>query len=197
MATNTTDEALDAQTGPTETTDEVMPSATRPAETSDEVVVAEPPATETTDEVVTSDPGPTETSGKIETTERRSTDKNEAETETRPMSDEIVENDTRQTDTSERRPDLIWDAGARGLCVRSYGDGSKSFIFVYRIHNRQHFIRIGKTPIWSLEAAQDRAKKLRSILNRGDDPARYQKQNNVAPVENLIQYIAEQLRTNP
>ena len=75
MATNTTDEVLDAQTGPTETTDEVMPSATRPAETSDEVVVAEPPATETTDEVVTSDPGPTETSGEIETTERRSTDK--------------------------------------------------------------------------------------------------------------------------
>ena len=80
--------------------------------------------------------------------------------------------------------------------MRSYRDGSKSFIFVYRIHNRQHFIRI-ETPIWSLEAAQDRAKKLRSILNQGDDPARYQKQNNVAPVENLIQYIAEQLRTNP
>jgi len=152
---------------------------------------------------VTSDPGPTETSGEIETTERRSTDKNDAETKARPMSDEIAENDTRQTDSTaeveqtERRPDLIWDAGARGLCVRSYGDGSKSFIFVYRIHNRQHFIRIGKTPIWSLEAAQDRAKKLRSILNQGDDPARYQKQNNVAPVENLIQYIAEQLRTNP
>jgi hypothetical protein len=68
---------------------------------------------------------------------------------------------------------------------------------VVHIKNCQHFIRIGKTPIWSLEAAQDRAKKLRSILNQGDDPARYQKQNNVTPVENLIQYIAEQLRTNP
>ena len=152
---------------------------------------------------MTSDPGPTETSGEIETTERRSTDKNDAETKARPMSDEIAENDTRQTDSTaeveqtERRPDLIWDAGARGLCVRSYGDGSKSFIFVYRIHNRQHFIRIGKTPIWSLEAAQDRAEKLHSILDQGDDPARYQKQSDVAPVENLIQYIAEQLRTNP
>ena len=99
--------------------------------------------------------------------------------------------------TAQTRPDLLWDDQVRGLCVRSYGDGSKSFIFVYRIQNRQHFVRIGKTPIWSLEAAQNRAKKLRSILNQGDDPARYQKQNNVAPVENLIQYIAEQLRTNP
>jgi len=68
---------------------------------------------------------------------------------------------------------------------------------VVHIKSRQHFIRIGKSPIWSLEAAQDRAKKLRSILNQGDDAARYQKQNNVTPVENLIQYIAEQLRTNP
>jgi hypothetical protein len=95
------------------------------------------------------------------------------------------------------RPDLLWDDQVRGLCVRAYGDGSKSFIFVYRIHNRQHFIGIGKTPIWSLEAARDRAKKLRSILNQGDDPVLYQKQNNLAPVENLIQYIAEHLQTNP
>ena len=93
------------------------------------------------------------------------------------------------------RPDLLWDDQVRGLCVRAYGDGSKSFIFVYLMHNRQHFVRIGKTPVWSLEAAQDRAKKLLSILNQGDDPARYQKQNNVAPVENLIQYIADQLQT--
>jgi hypothetical protein len=102
-----------------------------------------------------------------------------------------------EVEQTERRPDLIWDAEARGLCVRVYGDGSQSFIFVYRIGDRQHFIRIGKTPIWSLDAARDRAKKLRSILNQGDDPARYQKQNNVAPVEAVIQYIAEQLRTNP
>src|SRR5262249_47635020 len=122
---------------------------------------------------------------------------------TTDTNDGVVESEAHPTDgnaevaENQIRPDLLWDDQVRGLCVRAYGDGSKSFIFVYHMHNRQHFVRIGKTPVWSLEAAQDRAKKLRSILNQGDDPARYQKQNNVAPVENLIQYIVEQLQTNP
>ncbi len=96
----------------------------------------------------------------------------------------------------EPRPDLVWDDETHGLCVRVYGNGSQSFIFVYRCEDRQRFIRIGTTPVWSFEAARDRAKKLRSILNQGDDPARYHKQNNVAPVENIIRYIAEQLQSS-
>ena len=32
---------------------------------------------------------------------------------------------------------LIWDDEARGLCIRVYPDGSQSFIFVYRISDRQ------------------------------------------------------------
>jgi hypothetical protein len=116
---------------------------------------------------------------------------------------ELVETETRPTATNdevvrrETRPDLVWDDETRGLCMRVYGDGSQSFIFVYRIDDRQHFTRIGKTPIWSLEAARDRAKKLRAILNKGSDPARYQKQNNVALVEYVIRYIAEHLQTKP
>ena len=127
MATDTNDEVVDAKTGPTETTDGV--------------VAAEPRATETTGEVVTTEPGPTETTGEVVTIEPRLTDKNDevVETKTRPTSDEISETDTRPTDTSaeaeqtERRPDLLWDAEARGLCLRVCGDGSKSFIFVYRV----------------------------------------------------------------
>jgi Arm DNA-binding domain len=145
-------------------------------------------------------------------TERRPTDTNVevgevGEIETRPTGTNaevgaVGDIETRPTDTNaevrdtERRPDLVWDAEAPGLCVRVYGDGAKSFIFVYRRDDRQHFIRIGTTPVWSLEAARDRAKKLRSILNQGDDPARYHKQNNVASVENVIRYIAEQLQSN-
>jgi hypothetical protein len=125
------------------------------------------------------------------------------EAETQPANDEIAETGAQPTDTSaeveqtERRPDVVWDAEAHGLCVRAYGDGSKSFIFVYRLNDRQHFIRIGKTPTWSLEAARERAKKLRSILDQGGDPASYQKQNTVAPVESVIRFIAEHLRTEP
>jgi hypothetical protein len=70
-------------------------------------------------------------------------------------------------------PPMVWDAEARGLCVRVYGDGSKSFIFVYRTDDRQRFLRIGNTPIWSLEAARERAKELSAVVDQGRDPASY------------------------
>jgi hypothetical protein len=156
-----------------------------------EVVTTEPQPTETTDEVVTAEPRPPDENHEV------------VEAETQPANDKIAETGAQPTDMSaeveqtERRPDVVWDAEAHGLCVRAYGDGSKSFIFVYRLNDRQHFIRIGKTPTWSLEAARERAKKLRSILDQGEDPASYQKQNTVAPVESVIRFIAEHLRTEP
>jgi hypothetical protein len=96
---------------------------------------------------------------------------------------------------TEKRPDLIWDDEARGLCIRVYGDGAKSFIFVYRIEDRQSFIRIGRSPRWSLEGVRTRAKELRSIVDQGRDPAGEKLEDSkIAPVENLIRYIAEQMK---
>ena len=63
--------------------------------------------------------------------------------------------------------DLLWDDEVRGLCVRVYGDGSQSFIFLYRISGRQRFIRIGRSPEWSLGASRIRAQELRSIVDQG------------------------------
>jgi len=170
-----------------------------------EVVTTEPQPTETTGQVVAAEPQPGDTTDEVVTAEPRPPDENDevVEAETQPANDKIAETGAQPTDMSaeveqtERRPDVVWDAEAHGLCVRAYGDGSKSFIFVYRLNDRQHFIRIGKTPTWSLEAARERAKKLRSILDQGEDPASYQKQNTVAPVESVIRFIAEHLRTEP
>ncbi len=114
--------------------------------------------------------------------------------------DEVVETGTRPTDTNaevaetETRPDLVWDKEAPGLCVRVHGNGAKSFLFVYRIGDRQRFLRIGKTPMWSLAAARNWAKELRAIVDRGGDPEGYNRERQkVEPVENVIRYIAEQL----
>jgi hypothetical protein len=88
-------------------------------------------------------------------------------------------------------PDLVWDEEVRGLCVRAYFDGSQAFIFVYRIDGHQHFMRIGTTPVCTVDAARNRAKKLRSIVDEGGDPAGYKREpDKVPPVENLIEYIA-------
>jgi Arm DNA-binding domain/GYF domain 2 len=75
--------------------------------------------------------------------------------------------------------DLLWDDETRGLCVRVYGDDSKSFIFVYCIDGRQRFIRIGQSPVWSLEAARMRAKELRAIVDQGYDPRNFEAQPGV------------------
>ena len=61
-----------------------------------------------------------------------------------------LETKTPLTDTNgehgeiETRPDLVWDKEAPGLCVRVYGDGSKSFILVYRVDDRQRLLKIGR-----------------------------------------------------
>jgi hypothetical protein len=112
--------------------------------------------------------------------------------------DEVGESRPTNTDAevtdAQPRPDLMWDKEVPGLCVRAYGNGSKSFIFVYRVADRQHFIRIGKTPMWSLEAARNWAKELRGVVDQGGDPETYNRERHkVGPVENVIQYIAEQL----
>jgi hypothetical protein len=70
----------------------------------------------------------------------------------------------------------------RGLCLRVYENGAKSFIFVYCIGDRQRFIRIGKSPERSVEAARVGAKELRSIVDQGRDPARENRGREIPPI---------------
>ena len=107
----------------------------------------------------------------------------------------VATDTTAEVAETETRPDLAWDDEVCGLCVRVYRDCAKLFIFVYRIGDRQRFIRIGQTPVWSLEAARIRAKELRSIVEQGRDPARENRGREIPPVESIIQYIAAHLRT--
>jgi hypothetical protein len=95
------------------------------------------------------------------------------------------------------RADLLWDDEARGLCLRVYGDGSKSFVFIYCVDGHQRFLRIGQSPEWSLEAARSRAKELRSIVDQGHDPRLSECCGRSEPpsVEGLTRYVAEHTQT--
>ena len=113
-------------------------------------------------------------------------------------SNEVPDANARPTDTDQEieetgtRPDLVWDNEVPGLCVRVNGNGEKSFIFIYRRDNRQHFVRIGTTPRWSLEGARRWAKELRSAVDQGHDPELYNRERQkIKPVESFIQLIAE------
>jgi hypothetical protein len=95
------------------------------------------------------------------------------------------------------RADLLWDDEVHGLCLRIYGDGSKSFIFIYCFDGHQKFIRIGRSPEWSLEAARVRAQELRSIVDQGHDPrlSEYCQRSEISPVAGLTRYGAAHTQT--
>ena len=95
------------------------------------------------------------------------------------------------------RPDLVWDNEMPGLCVRVYGSGKKSFIFVYRRDNRQRFVRIGTTPRWSLKGARRWTKELRLAVERGHDPEFYNRERQkIKPVQSFMQLIAKTEQTD-
>jgi hypothetical protein len=91
--------------------------------------------------------------------------------------------------------DLIWDDEARGLCVRVYPDGVKSFIFLYHINGRQRFIRIGCSPGLSLKAARNRARELRRIVDEGCDPVGNERDRRwITSFDKFLRHVAETRR---
>jgi integrase len=93
---------------------------------------------------------------------------------------------------------VMWwdnDPKATGFGVRSYAGGGKSFFVDYRLDGRQRRITIGPYPRWSVAAAREKAKELRSDIDRGIDPAGDRASRRDAPtVQDLIdRYIVDHL----
>jgi hypothetical protein len=95
-------------------------------------------------------------------------------------------------------PDEMWwdnDPRAAGFGVRSYLGGSRSFFLDYRIAGRQRRITIGPFPRWSADAARERAKEWRKLIDQGHDPAGEKRERREAPtVQDLIdRYVKDHL----
>jgi integrase len=95
-------------------------------------------------------------------------------------------------------PGEMWwdnDPKATGFGIRSYPGGGKSFFLDYRIDGRQRRMTIGPFPRWSPDAARERAKELRKLIDRGHDPAGSKRERREAPtVQDLIdRYIKDHL----
>ena len=92
---------------------------------------------------------------------------------------------------------MWWDGDpkAAGFGIRSYPGGGKSFFVDYRIDGRQRRITIGPFPRWSADAARERAKELRKLIDRGHDPAGSKRERRTAPtVQDLIdRYVEDHL----
>jgi integrase len=93
--------------------------------------------------------------------------------------------------------EMWWDDDpkAAGFGVRCYPGGGKSFFIDYRIDGRQRRYTIGPFPRWSPDAARERAKELRKLIDRGRDPAGEKRERREAPtVQDLVdRYVKDWL----
>jgi integrase len=96
----------------------------------------------------------------------------------------------------------IWDGShakaITGFGVRVNAGGKRSFFLNYRdTAGRERRYKIGTYPTWSVEAARERAKELRRLIDQGQDPAGDKRERREAPtVADLIaRYIADHLPT--
>lgn len=93
--------------------------------------------------------------------------------------------------------EMWWDNDpkASGFGVRCYPGGGKSFFIDYRIDGRQRRYTIGPFPRWSPDAARERAKELRKLIDRGSDPAGDKRERREAPtVQDLVdRYVKDWL----
>ena len=69
--------------------------------------------------------------------------------------------------------ELHWDDGNNsiaGFGLRVTAAGVKSFLLNYRVHGRQRRYTIGQLGTWTAETARQEARRLRTLVDRGEDP---------------------------
>jgi integrase len=87
------------------------------------------------------------------------------------------------------------DPKLRGFGARVYAKGSKSFFLNYRVNGVEKRHTIGSFPVWSVEAAREKAKELRRQIDSGHDPAGQRQERREAPtLQDLIdRYVTDHL----
>jgi integrase len=64
---------------------------------------------------------------------------------------------------------FLWDAAAPGLAVRATA-GAKAFIFQAKLNGQAIRITLGSPDTWTISAAQAEARRLKVIIDNGQDP---------------------------
>jgi integrase len=67
-------------------------------------------------------------------------------------------------------PSFLWDAVSPGLGLRAAPGGGKAFIFQAKLKGQVIRITIGDPKTWDLAAAQAEARRLKVIIDNGQDP---------------------------
>lgn len=86
---------------------------------------------------------------------------------------------------------FLWDTEAPGLGLRSTANGAKSYIFQSKLKGKDIRITIGSPKVWSIDDAQKEARRLKVMIDNGQDP-RQVKADSMAAAQALAEEQAVQ-----
>ncbi len=66
--------------------------------------------------------------------------------------------------------EVHWDDELKGFGLRVTSAGVKSFVLNYRVHGRERRFTIGQVGAWTAETARQEARRLRTKVDKGEDP---------------------------
>jgi integrase len=74
------------------------------------------------------------------------------------------------TDPPSKGQIFLRERSVTGFAVRITATGFKAFVLNYTVRGRERRITIGKHPAWTVVAAREEAKRLRRMIDVGEDP---------------------------
>jgi integrase len=80
---------------------------------------------------------------------------------------------------SGKHQSFLWDSAAPGLGLRATLSGAKSYIFQAKLNGKAIRITIGAPATWAIDQAQAEARRLKVVIDNGQDP-RQQKADKLA-----------------
>ncbi len=65
---------------------------------------------------------------------------------------------------------FLWDTAAPGLGLRATANGAKAYIFQSKLNGKTLRVTIGAPSVWTIDQAQAEARRLKVIVDNGQDP---------------------------
>lgn len=89
---------------------------------------------------------------------------------------------------------FLWDTGSPGLGLRVTASGAKSYIFQAKLNQQTIRITIGDPRSWEIPVAQAEARRLKVLVDSGQDPRKLKADELAATVAATAEVQAKQLR---
>jgi integrase len=107
------------------------------------------------------------------------------------LTDRIAKSAAVPADGKAQRID--YDTEVKGFGLRVTKAGARSFILNYRVHGVERRFTIGSYPDWPVSAAREEAKRLKRLVDQGQDPMGERHEERAAPtVDDLLdRYLIE------